>query len=141
MIGNYFATIKPRKVIFEHKKDGAPYMSAYALVLAKAVFLGVDDTAKITFNANLLYSDYGELIRFNGFGPDGVAALCLLLCDFPRFKMPERVFEAFGIDKKDFKMLAEFYDFVKKDRAQRIRDRAAGSESVCVKKEKASEDN
>lgn len=145
VIGNYFVTVKPRKVVFEHKSDGAAYMSAYALALAKSVFFGVEDTARIAFNANLLYTGYNELIRFNGFGPEAVAAVCFLMCGFPRFVKPESVFAAFGVKKADAEKLKEFYTFIKEDRLRQIRNNAAAggkiSEKTSDKEGKTVEDN
>ena len=124
VIGNYFASVKPRKVVFENKADGALYMSAYALAVAKSANWGIDDCAKLAFNINLLYTDYSELIRFNGFGAESVAAIGFLLCDFPRIAEVKSVCAAFGVDKETESVVEEFIAHVKKTARVKAKQRA-----------------
>ncbi len=125
VLGNYFATVKPRKVVFERKADGALYMSAYALAVAKSIGWGIDDCAKLAFNLNTLYTDYGELIRFNGFGAEIIAATGFLLCDFDRLNDVKSVCAAFGVDKSRFDEVKEFIEHVKKTARTKAKERAA----------------
>ena len=138
VLGNYYATIKPRKVVFEHKADGAAYMSAYALAVAKAVGWGIDDCAKIAFNMNLLYTDYAELIRFNGFGAETVSAVCFMLCDFPRINNAKSVCAAFGVDKSRAAEVEEFVKYVRATAPIKARERA---EKAAKKDKTAKERN
>ena len=111
--GNYFASIKPKKTVFERKADGTVFVSAYALVLTKAMFWGITDSAKLTYNMNGLYVSCKELINFNGFGVEHIACACYLASDFPRFSETGKVCEAFGIKKEDVPRMDEFVKFVK----------------------------
>ena len=124
VFGSYFASVKPHKVVFERKKDGDAFISAYALIVAKTLFWGIDDTAKIAFNMNTLYTDYGELIRFNGFGVETIAALCCMMCAFPRLGNAAAVCAAFGVDKEKVKAVEEFYRFVTETKRERAASRA-----------------
>lgn len=124
VLGNYFASVKPKKVVFEKKDDGALYMSAYALVITKSLAFGVCDSAKIAFNMNTLYTDYAELIRFNGFGAETIAALCYLLCGFGTQDNVKNVCAAFGVDKNIVGSVGEFYFFVKKTKPLKMKERA-----------------
>lgn len=124
VIGNYFASVKPRKVVFEHKADGALYMSAYALAIAKSANWGIDDCAKLAFNMNLLYTDYFELIRFNGFGAEVIAAVGFILCDFPRINDVKSVCAAFGVDKSRVDEVEEFVAHVRKTARAKAKERA-----------------
>ena len=123
-LGNYFVTVKPKKVIFEDKPDGALYMSAYALAVVKALTYGIDDCAKIAFKMNVLYKDFAELIRFNGFGAEVIAAVCYIMCEFSRPVTVKNVCAAFGVDKVMNKSVEEFCDFVKKTEQIKNRERA-----------------
>ena len=129
VIGNYFASVKPRKVVFENKLDGALYMSAYALAVAKVLTWGIDDCAKLAFNMNTLYTDYAELIRFNGFGVEIIAAVCVMLCDFQRISDTKIVCAAFGVDKSRFEEAEEFVAHVKKTARKKAGERAEKSKS------------
>ena len=139
VLGNYFATVKPRKVIFEHKADGALYMSAYALAVAKSVGWGIDDCAKLAFNMNALYTDFAELIRFNGFGAEVVAAICFAMCDFPRLNGIKNVFAAFGVDRSQTSVAEEFFGYVKNNAPLKARERAekAAENNDKLKKEQS----
>lgn len=130
VLGNYFVTVKPKKVIFEDKADGALYKSAYALTIVKALTYGIDDSAKIAFKVNTLYKDYAELIRFNGFGAEVIAAICYLMCEFVRPVKVKDVCAAFGIDKALYKSVEEFYEFVKKTEPIKNKERAEKS-AIC----------
>lgn len=132
VIGNYFASIKPKKVIFEDKADGALYMSAYALAVTKSLSWGIDDCAKIAFNMNTLYKGFAELIRFNGFGAEIIAAVAYLMCDFPRLNNVKAVCAAFGVDKESVKNTEEFFEFVKKTASVKVKEHANNTD----KKEK-----
>lgn len=138
VIGNYFASVKVGKVVFENKPDGLLYMSAYALAVAKAANWGIDDCAKLAFNMNTLYTDYAELIRFNGFGAEVIAAVGFMLCDFPRINEVKSVCAAFGVDKARVDEVAEFIEHVKKTAHVKAKERAAkaASRKSKVKKEK-----
>ncbi len=125
VLGNYYASVKPKKVVFERKEDGALYLSAYALAVTKSLAWGIDDCAKIAFNMNTLYVDFAELIRFNGFGAETVAAVCYLLCDFPRLNNVKAVCAAFGVDKANVKNVEEFFAFVKQTAPIKVKERAA----------------
>lgn len=139
VLGNYYASVKPKKVVFEHKADGAPYMSAYALAVTKSLAWGIDDCAKIAFNMNTLYVDFAELIRFNGFGSETIAAICYLMCDFPRLNNVKAVCAAFGVDKANVSVAEEFFAFVKKTAPAKAKERAA--KAACRKgKEKKEND-
>ena len=138
VLGNYFAAVKTGKVVFENKPDGLLYMSAYALAVAKAASWGIDDCVKLAFNMNTLYTDYFELIRFNGFGAEVIAAIAFTLCDFPRIAEVKGVCAAFGVDKAQVDEVAEFIEHVKKTAHVKAKERAAKavSRKSKVKKEK-----
>ena len=141
VISNYFATVRPRKVVFENKKDGALFMSAYALAVAKSMFWGVEDTAKIAFNMNALYTHFKELIRFNGFGVDAIAACCYLMCEFPRLNDVNNVCVAFGVSRADESQVEEFYEFVKKSLPEKMRERAESARNTRIKENEGDKDN
>nr|MBO4517705.1 tetratricopeptide repeat protein [Clostridia bacterium] len=124
VIGNYLASIKPRKTVFDNKKDGEIYLSAYALAIAKSVAWGIDDTAKLAFNLNTLYTDYRELIRFNGFGAETISAIGYLMCEFDRFRKVKDVCAAFGVDKTKIAEVEEFLDYIKKAEKAKLKARA-----------------
>ena len=134
VLGNYFASVKTGKVVFEHKPDGLLYMSAYALAVAKAASWGIDDCAKLAFNMNTLYTDYAELIRFNGFGAEVIAAVGFALCDFPRITEAKGVCAAFGVDKSRFDEVEEFVAHVKKTAHVKAKERA---EKAALRKNKS----
>ncbi|MBR0189329.1 MAG: hypothetical protein IJQ23_02955 [Clostridia bacterium] len=138
VLGNYFASVKTGKVVFENKPDGLIYMSAYALAVAKAASWGIDDCVKLAFNMNTLYTDYFELIRFNGFGAEVIAAIAFTLCDFPRIAEVKGVCAAFGVDKAQVDEVAEFIEHVKKTAHVKAKERAAkaASRKSKVNKEK-----
>ena len=127
VIGNYLASMKPRKTVFENKKDGEIYTSAYALAIAKSVAWGIDDTAKIAFNMNTLYTDYAELIRFNGFGAETIAAIAYLMCEFDRFRKVKDVCAAFGVDKTKIAEVEEFLEYIKNAEKAKLKARAVSA--------------
>ena len=120
-------------MVFENKADGALYMSAYALAVAKSVGWGLDDCAKLAFNMNALYTDYAELIRFNGFGAEIIASIAFMMCEFPRINEIKSVCAAFGVDKSQTDVVGEFYEFVKKTARLKAKERA---EKAAKNKEK-----
>ena len=132
VISDCFYSVKPKKVVFEHKKDAEIYMSAYALALVKTLRYEMTDSAKIAFNMNLLYTDFAETIRFNGFRAEDIAALCFLMSGEQRKENVKSVCAEFGVDKNCVELVGEFYDFVQKTKPLKIKARA----EKAAKKEK-----
>ena len=132
VIGDCFCSVKPKKVIFENKKDAEIYKSAHALALVKTMRWETADSAKIAFNMNELYTDFAETIRFNGFRAEDVAALCFLMCGFSPKEDVKAVCAEFGVDKQNVALVGEFYEFIKKTKAVKLKERA----EKAAKKEK-----
>lgn len=113
VIDNYYASIKPRKTVFENKSDSTVFTSVYAISIAKSLFWGVDDTAKITFNINGIYTCCKDYLKLNELSVDAIAAVNFLLCEFPRFDNENTVFSLFGLEKTEYSAAREFYRFAK----------------------------
>lgn len=132
VLGDCFYSVKPKKVIFEHNSDAEIYKSAHALALVKTLRWETVDSAKIAFNMNLLYTEFAETIRFNGFRAEDIAALCYLMCGENKPENVKRVCAEFGVEKSSVELVSEFYDFIKKIKPIKIKERAAKT----AKKEK-----
>ena len=81
---------------------------------------------------NLLYAEFTETIRFNGFRAEDIAALCYLMCGENKPENVKRVCAEFGVEKSSVELVSEFYDFIKKIKPIKIKERAAKT----AKKEK-----
>lgn len=127
VIGDCFYSVKPKKVIFENKQDAEIYKFAYALALVKTMRYETVDSAKIAFNMNELYTDFAETIRFNGFHAEEIAALCFLMCGEQSKENIKSVCAEFGVDKQNVALVGEFYDFIKKIKPIKIKERAEKS--------------
>lgn len=127
VLGDCFYSVKPKKVIFEHNSDAEIYKSAYALALVKTLRWEMLDSAKIAFNMNILYTEFAETVRFNGFRAEDIAAICVLMCGENKPETVKSVCAEFGVDKKSVELIGEFYSFVKKIKPIKIKERAEKS--------------
>ncbi|MBO4251109.1 MAG: tetratricopeptide repeat protein [Clostridia bacterium] len=127
VLSDCFYSLKPKKVVFEKKNDAGLYMSAYALALVKTLRWETVDSAKIAFNMNLLYTEYAETVRFNGFQAEDLAALSFLLCGQQKPENVKRVCSDFGVDKQKVELVGGFYDFIQKTKLIKIKSRAEKS--------------
>ena len=132
VLSDCFYSVKPRKTVFENKKDADIYMSAYALALVKTLRWETADSAKIAFNMNLLYADFAETIRFNGFRAEDIAALAFLLCSQQKPENVKRICAEFGVEKQSVELVGGFYDFIQKTKLMKMKARA----EKAAKKEK-----
>lgn len=76
--GIYYVKIKPRKLVFRDKENGAKFVAAYAECLTRLAFAGIDDEGKLGFAINKLYAERAEDVEKTGLNEREIAAVTFL---------------------------------------------------------------
>ncbi len=103
LAGSVFLSAKPAKLLFDGKLEGALYSTGYALCVSKVLFYGYEETNKIAFAVNKLYTALGtEAYYVSNITPELMAALILSETRQSRFTDKKEICEIFDVDVADF---------------------------------------
>ena len=110
LAGSVYLSAKPAKLVFDGKLDGALYSTGYALCVSKVLFYGFEETNKIAFAVNKLYSALGaDVYCVKEISPELMAALILFETRQDRFTDKKEICEIFDVELADFENLKSIY--------------------------------
>ncbi len=112
---NFLFRVKPRKLSFESQESGHIYLCAYALLISKMAFYGVEDLDKIATVISKVYSRFSKILTSGDLTCDEISGVVLYLCGFPRFETEKVIVRLFNIKKDKLKQLVELYKGEKND--------------------------
>ncbi len=105
VVEHNYVKVKTRKLVFDDKPDRVIYLSAYALCVSKAVFMGVQDTEKIAFTVNKVYKKYADKIGLDKYRIEDISAFVFYSCSFRRYNDVKKISRVFSADEKRVKEL------------------------------------
>ena len=110
LAGSVYLSAKPARLVFDGKLDGALYSTGYALCVSKVLFYGFEETNKIAFAVNKLYSALGaDVYCVKDISPELMAALILFETRQDRFTDKKEICEIFDVELADFENLKSIY--------------------------------
>lgn len=109
LVGNVMVRGKPAKLVFDNHPLSTYFVSAYALCVSKMLFFGFEDTNKLAFAANKVFSRLSDSPSSILKTSDELAALILYVANQQKFNDKDEICAIFNVEKQALEELINEY--------------------------------
>ena len=113
--GSFYCKLKPKRLVCEKDLQyGGLYLSAYALCVAKMIFLDVEVLDKLAKQCDFIFKKLRAVITESDATNEEIAGLILLRSNIKKFSEPTMVTRVFSVDKNKLAHLNKLVEGEKK---------------------------
>jgi hypothetical protein len=109
--GSFYCKLKPKKLVCERDLQfGGLYLSAYALCVAKMIFLDVEGLDKLAKQCDVIFKKLRTVITESDATNEEIAGLILFRANLKKFSDSAMVTRVFSVDKNKLNYLNKLVD-------------------------------